>query len=71
MRVRGFTQDDGHIFCTEDQIESETADFISCMSKFILSLALNLLILNYLPDQKQELVQMSLGQGRERIRICN
>ena len=23
MRVRGFTQDDGHIFCTEDQIEAE------------------------------------------------
>jgi threonyl-tRNA synthetase len=29
MRVRGFTQDDGHIFCTEDQIESECARFIS------------------------------------------
>jgi threonyl-tRNA synthetase len=25
MRVRGFTQDDAHIFCTEDQIESECA----------------------------------------------
>jgi threonyl-tRNA synthetase len=28
MRVRGFTQDDAHIFCTEDQIEAECADFI-------------------------------------------
>ncbi len=28
MRVRGFTQDDAHIFCTEAQIESEVADFI-------------------------------------------
>jgi len=28
MRVRGFTQDDAHIFCTEEQIESEVADFI-------------------------------------------
>jgi threonyl-tRNA synthetase len=27
MRVRGFTQDDGHIFCTEDQIESEVTAF--------------------------------------------
>ena len=27
MRVRGFTQDDGHIFCTEDQIQSEVASF--------------------------------------------
>src|SRR5674476_253351 len=29
MRVRGFTQDDAHIFCTEEQIESEVADFIA------------------------------------------
>jgi threonyl-tRNA synthetase len=27
MRVRGFTQDDGHIFCTEDQIQAEVANF--------------------------------------------
>ncbi|MEW2913801.1 threonine--tRNA ligase [Leisingera sp. JC11] len=33
MRVRGFTQDDGHIFCAEDQIESETAEFIDFLSK--------------------------------------
>ena len=32
MRVRGFTQDDGHIFCTEDQIESETATYIEFLS---------------------------------------
>ena len=33
MRVRGFTQDDGHIFCTEDQIESETEKFIAFLSE--------------------------------------
>ena len=33
MRVRGFTQDDGHIFCTEEQIESETANFIKLLSR--------------------------------------
>ena len=33
MRVRGFTQDDAHIFCTEDQITSETAKFIAFLSK--------------------------------------
>ena len=27
MRVRGFVQDDGHIFCTEEQIQSECTDF--------------------------------------------
>ncbi|QAX30042.1 threonine--tRNA ligase [Leisingera sp. NJS204] len=32
MRVRGFTQDDAHIFCSEDQIESETATFIDFLS---------------------------------------
>ena len=32
MRVRGFTQDDGHIFCREDQIESETAVYIKFLS---------------------------------------
>jgi threonyl-tRNA synthetase len=32
MRVRGFTQDDGHIFCTENQIESETKLFIELLS---------------------------------------
>jgi len=32
MRVRGFTQDDGHIFCTENQIESETGKFIELLS---------------------------------------
>jgi len=33
MRVRGFTQDDGHIFCTDDQITSETKIFIDFLSK--------------------------------------
>ncbi|WP_407492234.1 threonine--tRNA ligase [Pseudooceanicola sp. MF1-13] len=32
MRVRGFTQDDGHIFCTEDQIQSECARFIDFLA---------------------------------------
>ena len=32
MRVRGFTQDDGHIFCREDQIEEETAIYINYLT---------------------------------------
>ncbi|MDB4115534.1 threonine--tRNA ligase [Planktomarina sp.] len=32
MRVRGFTQDDGHIFCREDQIEKETAVYIDYLT---------------------------------------
>jgi threonyl-tRNA synthetase len=33
MRVRAFTQDDAHIFCTEEQIAPETARFISLLSR--------------------------------------
>jgi len=33
MRVRGFVQDDGHIFCTEDQIESEVTAFNALVQK--------------------------------------
>jgi len=33
MRVRGFTQDDAHIFCAESQIESEVATFIVMLQK--------------------------------------
>lgn len=32
MRVRGFTQDDAHIFCTEDQIQDECARFINFLA---------------------------------------
>jgi threonyl-tRNA synthetase len=32
MRVRGFTQDDAHIFCTEDQIEEETLTYIEFLT---------------------------------------
>lgn len=33
MRVRGFTQDDGHIFCTEDMIQGEVAAFTTLLQK--------------------------------------
>ena len=31
MRVRSFVQDDGHIFCTDDQIQSEVAEFMDLL----------------------------------------
>ncbi|MFC6632042.1 threonine--tRNA ligase [Microbulbifer taiwanensis] len=31
MRVRGFVQDDGHIFCAEDQIQTEVSDFMELL----------------------------------------
>lgn len=41
MRVRGFTQDDGHIFCTEDQIVDETAKFITFLASVYADLGFN------------------------------
>ena len=35
FRARGFTQDDAHIFCTLDQIESEVNDVIDLTTKFL------------------------------------
>jgi threonyl-tRNA synthetase len=32
MRVRAFTQDDAHIFCTEDQVATETAEFVALLA---------------------------------------
>ena len=32
MRVRAFTQDDAHIFCTQDQVATETAQFVALLA---------------------------------------
>lgn len=53
MRVRGFTQDDAHIFCTKDQIGQEVADFIQ-------------LTLNVYKDFGFEDVQMKLSTRPEK-----
>ncbi|WP_298493842.1 threonine--tRNA ligase [uncultured Maritimibacter sp.] len=41
MRVRGFTQDDAHIFCMESQIEAETAKFIEFLAAIYADLGFN------------------------------
>lgn len=41
MRVRGFTQDDAHIFCTEDQINSETIAFCNLLKEVYKDLGFN------------------------------
>ncbi|MGH6963520.1 MAG: threonine--tRNA ligase [Phenylobacterium sp.] len=42
MRVRGFTQDDGHIFCRENQIEAETKAFIALLTQVYADIGLEL-----------------------------
>jgi threonyl-tRNA synthetase len=41
IRVRGFVQDDGHIFCTEDQIQSEVGEFIDFLHHVYKALGFN------------------------------
>jgi threonyl-tRNA synthetase len=42
MRVRGFTQDDAHIFCRENQIEAETKAFIQLLTRVYADIGLEL-----------------------------
>jgi threonyl-tRNA synthetase len=41
MRVRGFTQDDAHIFCTEEQIQEEVSKLIDLTFKVYKDFAFN------------------------------
>ncbi len=71
MRVRGFTQDDGHIFCAEDQIETETAKFIDFLSKVYADLGFHdwTIKLSTRPEQRigsdesWDLVEKALGDA--------
>ena len=65
MRVRGFVQDDAHIFCTEEQVQAEAAAFIDLLQK-----GLSRLWLRGDPDQARDAageahrLGRGLGQGR-------
>lgn len=52
LRVRGFTQDDAHIFCTADQIESEIIEVIR-FNKYVLG-AFGFTLMNYYLSTKPE-----------------
>jgi threonyl-tRNA synthetase len=54
MRVRGFTQDDAHIFCTENQIQSEVATFIDLLYEIYADFGFNEVIikLSTRPEQR-------------------
>jgi len=54
MRVKGFTQDDAHIFCTEDQIQSEVAVFIEMLEEVYRDFGYDefILKLSTRPDQR-------------------
>jgi len=54
MRVRGFTQDDGHIFCTEDMIQGEVIAFTTLLQKVYKDFGFNDIIykLSTRPEQR-------------------
>ncbi|MDR2925656.1 MAG: threonine--tRNA ligase [Azoarcus sp.] len=54
MRVRNFVQDDAHIFCTEEQVQSEAADFIRLLQKVYSDFGFNdvLVKLSTRPDKR-------------------
>ena len=54
MRVRNFVQDDAHIFCTEDQIESETINFCKLLQDVYRELGFDKVTIMYAdrPDQR-------------------
>ena len=47
MRVRGFTQDDAHIFCTEDQVQSEVSNFIVMLNEVYRDFGFNEILVQF------------------------
>jgi len=54
MRVRAFTQDDAHIFCTPDQVQQESVDFIELLYKIYADFGFNevLVMLSTRPENR-------------------
>jgi len=63
MRVRGFTQDDAHIFCTEAQIQEEVGAFIDMLQEVYKDLALMKCWLSFLLVQLNGVCGCVVGQG--------
>jgi threonyl-tRNA synthetase len=55
MRVRGFVQDDAHIFCAEEQIQSEAAAFIDLLQKVYVDFGFNEILVKLSTRPKQRI----------------
>jgi threonyl-tRNA synthetase len=66
MRVRGFTQDDGHIFCTEDQILAECTAFTTLLQRCMPTSASPTSSTRWPPARAAHRRGRGLGQGRAR-----
>ncbi len=67
MRVRGFTQDDGHVFCTEDQILDECVAYTAQLQKVYKDFGFTDIIYKVATrPEKPRRLRRALGQGRVR-----
>jgi threonyl-tRNA synthetase len=82
MRVRGFVQDDGHIFCTEAQIQTEVANFIKLVFEMYKDFGFNevLIRLSTRPDERvgsdemwdkaEKALEVALNQAKLEYTLC-
>ncbi len=64
MRVRAFTQDDAHIFCTPDQVKSESAAFIELLYKMYADFGFNDVLVKLVdPPRKTHRRRRAVGEG--------
>ena len=61
LRVRAFTQDDAHIFCTEEQITAECLSVTNLIIDIYKSLGFDKIILKYSDRPEKELVMIKFG----------
>jgi threonyl-tRNA synthetase len=66
MRVRGFTQDDGHIFCTEDQILPRMCGLHALLQKVYRDFGFTDIIYKVATRPETHRLRRELGQGRAR-----
>ena len=61
MRVRSFTQDDAHIFCTEEQIQPEVSQFIDFLHEVYADFGFDEIIYRLSTRPQSEWVPMKIG----------
>ena len=67
MRVRGFTQDDAHIFCTEDQVTEESVKVTKLILDIYKAFGFNDVILKYADRPKIESGTIMFGINLKKL----
>lgn len=67
MRVRAFTQDDAHIFCTEAQVQDEVKRFIDLLQKVYTTFGFNDILVKLSTRPQRVLAQMNNGVKQKKL----